>query len=120
MYVFAFFPRSVLSATLCRKMLPVEMCGTPRYAASFAAWVPLPAPGGPSRTSLMSRRERSQRSKDFGPHARFGSSARPDVMEHDVERRNRGDVERGREEDRDVIVAPGHQDPTENGRHAVR
>src|SRR5438093_13707813 len=48
-------------------MLPVEMCGTPRYAASFAAWVPLPAPGGPSRTSLISRRERSQRSKDFGP-----------------------------------------------------
>src|SRR3989454_420322 len=66
MYAFAFFPRSVPCATLCRKMLPVEMCGTPRYAASFAAWVPLPAPGGPSRTSLMSRRERSQRSKDFG------------------------------------------------------
>src|SRR5712692_4752335 len=66
MYVFAFFPRSVPCATLCRKMLPVEMCGTPRYAASFAAWVPLPAPGGPRRTSLMSRRERSQRSKDFG------------------------------------------------------
>src|SRR3989442_10947043 len=68
MYAFAFFPRSVPCATLCRKMLPVEMCGTPRYAASFAAWVPLPAPGGPSRTSLMSRRERSQRSKDFGTH----------------------------------------------------
>src|SRR3989442_12990794 len=68
MYAFAFFPRSVPCATLCRKKLPVEMCGTPRYAASFAAWVPLPAPGGPSKTSLISRRERSQRSKDFGTH----------------------------------------------------
>src|SRR3989442_2131752 len=66
MYAFAFFPRSVPCATLCRKMLPVDICGTPMYGASFAAWVPLPAPGGPRRTSLMSRRERSQRSKDFG------------------------------------------------------
>src|SRR2546427_13057365 len=74
MYAFAFFPRSVPCATLCRKMLPVEMCGTPRYAVSLAAWVPLPAPGGPRRTSLMSRRERSQRSKDFGlgVHPRLG------------------------------------------------
>src|SRR2546428_13026187 len=74
MYAFAFFPRSVPCATLCRKMLPVEMCGTPRYAASLAAWVPLPAPGGPRRTSLMSRRERSQRSKDvgLGVHPRLG------------------------------------------------
>src|SRR2546422_11170524 len=120
MYAFAFFPRSVPCATLCRKMSPVEMCGTPRYAASFAAWVPLPAPGGPSRTSLMSRRERSQRSKDFGPDHGLGSAARPDVMEHDVEGRDRGDVERRCEEDRDVVVAPGHQDPAEDGRHAVR
>src|SRR3989449_6815667 len=71
MYDLAFFPRSVPCATLWRKMLPVEMCGTPRYAASFAAWVPLPAPGGPSRTSLISRRERSQRSKDFGLGCRW-------------------------------------------------
>src|SRR2546427_9835535 len=120
MYAFAFFPRSVPCATLCRKKLPVEMCGTPRYAASFAAWVPLPAPGGPSKTSLISRRERSQRSKDFGPHNTLGSAARPNVPEHDVEGRDRGDVERGREEDRDVVVAPGHQDPAKDGRYAVR
>src|SRR5206468_9170696 len=120
MYAFAFFPRSVPCATLCRKMLPVEMWGTPRYAASFAAWVPLPAPGGPRRTSLMSRRERSQRSKDFGPPRSLGSAARPDVMEHDVEGRDRRDVERRREEDRDVQVAGGHQDPAEDRRHAVR
>src|SRR5439155_16419649 len=120
MYAFAFFPRSVPCATLCRKMLPVEMCGTPRYAASFAAWVPLPAPGGPRSTSLMSRRERSQRSKEFGPPRSPGSCARPGVMEHDVEGRDRSDVERGRKEDWDVIVAPGHQDPAEDGRHAVR
>src|SRR2546422_2122420 len=101
-------------------MLPVEMWGTPRYAASFAAWVPLPAPGGPSRTSLISRRERSRRSKDFGPQRGFGSATRPNIMEHDVEGRDRSDVERGREEDWDVIVAPGHQDPAEDGRHAVR
>src|SRR2546428_1873664 len=120
MYAFAFFPRSVPCAALCRKKLPVEMCGTPRYAASFAAWVPLPAPGGPSKTSLISRRERSQRSKDFGPHNTLGSAARPNVPAHDVEGRDRGDVERGREEDRDVVVAPGHQDPAKDGRYAVR
>src|SRR5207249_1949652 len=61
MYAFAFFPRSVPCATLCRKMLPVEMCGTPRYAASLAAWVPCPRPAGPSRPSPMSRRERGRR-----------------------------------------------------------
>src|SRR2546427_11230352 len=101
-------------------MLPVEMWGTPRYAASFAAWVPLPAPGGPSRTSLMSRRERVQRSKDFGPQRGFGSATRPNIMEHDVEGRDRSAVERGREEAWDGIVALGHQEPAEGGRHAVR
>src|SRR6184192_882490 len=31
-------------------MSPVATCGTPRWRANLAAWVPLPAPGGPSRT----------------------------------------------------------------------
>src|SRR5207249_12157614 len=56
-------------------MLPVEMCGTPRYAASFAAWVPLPAPGGPSRTSLISRRGTKSAVK------RLWSNPRPRVLD---------------------------------------
>src|SRR5437867_4695327 len=67
MYPFAFFPSSDRAVTLCRKMSPVETWGTPRYAASFVAWVPLPAPGGPRRTSRMRMAENGMRGqKDFG------------------------------------------------------
>src|SRR3989441_149704 len=67
MYAFAFFPSSDRAVTLCRKMSPVETWGTPRYAASFVAWVPLPAPGGPRRTSRMRMAENGMRGqKDFG------------------------------------------------------
>src|SRR5688572_27652317 len=34
-------------------MSPVEMWGMPRRSATRAAWVPLPAPGGPMNRSLM-------------------------------------------------------------------
>ena len=40
------------AATLARKMSPVEIFGTARCAAMNSAWVPLPAPGGPTSTSL--------------------------------------------------------------------
>src|SRR5438876_4134725 len=67
MYAFAFFPSSDRAVPLCRKMSPVETWGTPRYAASFVAWVPLPAPGGPRRTSRMRMAENGMRGqKDFG------------------------------------------------------
>src|SRR2546430_349727 len=46
-------------------MSPVEIRGTPRYAESFSACVPLPAPGGPRRTRRMRVRERTWRSKDL-------------------------------------------------------
>src|SRR3954452_5204115 len=38
-------------------MSPVEMAGTPKWSATTLAWVPLPAPGGPIRISLMSAEE---------------------------------------------------------------
>src|SRR3712207_531410 len=34
-------------------MSPVEILGTARWAAMNSAWVPLPAPGGPTSTSLI-------------------------------------------------------------------
>src|SRR3954453_13578312 len=57
MYCLAFTPRSVPSETLNRKMSPVEIAGTPKRSATTLAWVPLPAPGGPIRMSLMSAQE---------------------------------------------------------------
>src|SRR5580765_9066987 len=50
---------------LARKMSPVEIAGMPRRTAIRAAWVPLPAPGGPRMIRRMSspsrRSERSSR-----------------------------------------------------------
>src|SRR6476469_383054 len=58
-------PSGVWSLMLARKMSPVEMAGMPRRSAIRAAWVPLPAPGGPRMISRMSGppggRERSER-----------------------------------------------------------
>src|SRR3989441_2735164 len=52
--------------------------------------------------------------------ARGPSTAGSDVAEDREEEGNRGDVERRRKEDRQVVVARGHQDPAEDRRHAVR
>src|SRR2546425_2550580 len=52
--------------------------------------------------------------------ARGPSTAGSDVAEDREEEGNRGDVERCREEDRQVVVARGHQDPAEDRRHAIR
>src|SRR5262245_37933677 len=49
------FPRGVPPATASRSMSPVEMAGTPRCRQSTWACVPLPAPGGPSRTTRAPR-----------------------------------------------------------------
>ena len=51
MYRFASTPSGVPCETLARKMSPVEIFGTARWAAMNSAWVPLPAPGGPTSTS---------------------------------------------------------------------
>ena len=53
MYSLAFQPRSVPSETLERKMSPVEIAGMPKRSATTLACVPLPAPGGPIRMSLI-------------------------------------------------------------------
>src|SRR3954453_15317178 len=55
MNFFASWPSSVPWLTLARKMSPVEIFGTPRWAEMNWACVPFPAPGGPTRTSLISR-----------------------------------------------------------------
>ncbi len=59
MYSLAFRPSSVPSETLERKMSPVEIAGMPKCSATTLAWVPLPAPGGPIRMSLIYRRNPS-------------------------------------------------------------
>src|SRR6266496_100632 len=51
MYFLASLPRSLPPDTLARKMSPVEIFGTSKCSAMNSAWVPLPAPGGPTSTS---------------------------------------------------------------------
>src|SRR4051794_38814275 len=53
MYFLAIRPSSVPPDTLARKMSPVEIFGMVKFSAMNSAWVPLPAPGGPTSTSLM-------------------------------------------------------------------
>src|SRR3954464_4001693 len=53
MYFLASWPSGVPWLTLARKMSPVEIFGTPRCAEMNEACVPFPAPGGPTRTSLI-------------------------------------------------------------------
>ena len=59
MYRLASTPRGVPWETFARKMSPVEIFGTERCAAMNSACVPLPAPGGPTRTSRIYRRNPS-------------------------------------------------------------
>src|SRR4051812_31584702 len=47
-------PSSVPSATAARRMLPVAKYGRPKSSVRRSAWVPLPAPGGPTRMRLSS------------------------------------------------------------------
>jgi hypothetical protein len=42
-----------------RKMSPVEIVGMSKLLAMRAAWVPLPAPGGPTMSSARHRRRPS-------------------------------------------------------------
>ena len=48
MIALARLPISVPLCTASRRMSPVEIFGIPRLRANCSAWVPLPAPGGPS------------------------------------------------------------------------
>src|SRR3954470_19892430 len=68
MNAFASFPRGVPSRRAARSTSPVAIFGIPSRSASLSACVPLPAPGGPSRTMITVRPGR----KKFG--GAFGSS----------------------------------------------
>src|SRR6266850_1269492 len=66
---FALTPTGVPAAIASLKISPVEMWGMPNLSLIAAAWVPLPAPGGPKRTSLTSPIPRGG-SSATAPHAR--------------------------------------------------
>src|SRR5215210_5616297 len=51
----ALSPTGLPLATAWRSMSPVDSWTIPRFAWSRAAWVPFPAPGGPSRTMFIDR-----------------------------------------------------------------
>ena len=53
MYFWAASPISVPRAAASRSISPVEMCGSPYAATMRSAWVPLPAPGPPSRIDVQ-------------------------------------------------------------------
>jgi hypothetical protein len=46
-------PNGVPALTAARSMSPVEIWGMSYFLQMNAAWVPFPAPGAPSRISLM-------------------------------------------------------------------
>ncbi len=46
---FTCWPKGVPRATWSRRRSPVESFLKPSSSASLAAWVPLPAPGGPKK-----------------------------------------------------------------------
>src|SRR5437016_2771713 len=69
----------------------------------------------PRATGINHDSDKNRRGRAPGP-----SPARPHVPEDREEEGNRGDVEGRRKEDRQVVVARGHQDPAEDRRHAVR
>ena len=50
MYRLAVRPSSVPRSALERRMSPVAMWTPPNRSTIRSAWVPLPAPGGPTRT----------------------------------------------------------------------
>src|SRR6267378_2652326 len=53
MTFFAARPSGVPAFTAARSMSPVEICGMRKRSLMKPAWVPLPAPGGPRRISLI-------------------------------------------------------------------
>ncbi|SKV44671.1 Uncharacterised protein [Mycobacteroides abscessus subsp. abscessus] len=58
-YCLACRPSSVPSLMFERNRSPVEICGIPNFSEISCACVPLPAPGGPSNTTLTSGTLRS-------------------------------------------------------------
>src|SRR5687768_14637656 len=56
MKLWACTPSGVPRSRFSRNRSPVDTCGTDRSAARRAAWVPLPAPGGPMRINTVDMR----------------------------------------------------------------
>src|SRR5450631_1794483 len=61
MTFFAAIPSGVPALTAERSISPVEICGMPYASLTKAAWVPLPAPGGPSNMSRIGCKSRVKR-----------------------------------------------------------
>lgn len=68
-------PRGVPRSRSRRKIAPGEVTGMPKWRVIISAWVPLPEPGGPRRTSRLFTQEsvekfsRAARAR-FGPHGK--------------------------------------------------
>src|SRR5262249_19712051 len=112
MYFFAIRPRSVPPDTLARKMSPVEIFGILKCSAMNSAWVPLPAPGGPTSTSLM----RLASFRGTREHNRWRSAQESFVVAlhqlaldllHSVQRNADHDQHRGAAEREVLVVATG-------------
>src|SRR5688500_14558892 len=95
---FASIPTGLPLATASRSMSPVDIWIIPRCACSRAAWVPLPAPGGPNRTMFMEERSlmRSQSAPAAGLELRLLDEVAVlvgDQMALDLRHRVHGDVD---------------------------
>src|SRR5579885_454874 len=77
MMFFASNPKPVASFTCCRSRSPVEICGILYFSAMRLAWVPFPAPGGPSNTIGPMLRELSSAIQDglVSPHPNRSAAA---------------------------------------------
>src|SRR3954464_13250456 len=95
MNFFACCPSSVPWLTLARKMSPVEILGTPRCAEMNWAWVPFPAPGGPTRTSLIGGRPLPEEALVVAQH-QLALDLFRGVETHADEDEDRGSAERER------------------------
>src|SRR6185312_16775188 len=84
MTALALRPSGVPALTAARRRSPVEMCGTLSSAFSIAAWVPLPEPGAPSKTSRMLLRcgRRAAEAKLRGPSEPTLAAGRKRVKRH--------------------------------------
>src|SRR3954464_639103 len=69
MYSLACLPRSVCSLTAWRSMSPVATYASEKSSWRRSAWVPFPAPGGPSRMRLSSDIVRGNRNTPRSPAA---------------------------------------------------
>src|SRR6478735_6297462 len=65
-------PRAVRSATAALRRFPDARTGMPRRSARIGAWVPLPAPGAPSRTRTITRSPSSSDEPFVVPHHQLG------------------------------------------------